>query len=116
VNIRELATAMIELSGLEPGRDIAIEVIGRRPGEKLSEQLFNPDEHPQPTPAERIMRADRPRLSPTFVDEAFDEIGLLVLEGDAAALAAKVSELAPAYEQERQPTPTPGPSGLGSTI
>src|SRR3954449_3904809 len=51
VNIRDLATAMIELSGLVPGKDIEIEVIGRRPGEKLHEQLFNPDERPQPTPA-----------------------------------------------------------------
>jgi FlaA1/EpsC-like NDP-sugar epimerase len=112
VNIRDLATAMIELSGLEPGRDIAIEVIGRRPGEKLAEQLFNPDERPQPTPAERILRAERPPLAPAFVDEAFAEIGLLVLEGDAAALAAKVAELGPSP----LPAPAPGPSGLETTI
>ena len=86
---------MIELSGLVPGRDIAIEVVGRRPGEKLHEQLFNPDERPQPTPAERILRAERSPLSPELVDEAFAEIGLLVPQGDAAALAAKVGDLHP---------------------
>ncbi len=93
VNIMDLARAMIELSGLEPGRDIEIEVVGRRAGEKLHEELFNPHERPQPTPSEKIMRADRAPLDPQAVDRAFDEIGLLVLEGDAAALAAKVSEL-----------------------
>jgi FlaA1/EpsC-like NDP-sugar epimerase len=93
VRIMDLARAMIELSGLEPGEEIAIEVVGRRPGEKLHEELFNPYERPQPTPAERILRAERAPLDAAFVDGTFDEIGLLVLEGDAAALAAKVSEL-----------------------
>jgi FlaA1/EpsC-like NDP-sugar epimerase len=116
VNIRELATAMIELSGLELGKDIAIEVVGRRPGEKLSEQLFNPDERPQPTPAERILRAERAPLAPEFVDEAFAEIGLLVLEGDAAALAAKVAELGPAPAPELPPAAPAGPSELETTI
>jgi FlaA1/EpsC-like NDP-sugar epimerase len=95
VRIMELARAMIELSGLEPGPDIAIEVVGRRPGEKLHEELFNPWERPQPTAAERILRAEREPLDPAMVDATFDEIGLLVLEGDAAALAAKVAALSP---------------------
>ena len=94
VSILELAQDMIELSGLRPDRDIAIEVVGRRPGEKLHEELFNPYERPQPTPAEKILRAERPRLDPARVDEMFDRIGLLVLEGDAAGLAAEVAELA----------------------
>ena len=93
VRIVDLARAMIELSGLEPGKDIAIEVIGRRPGEKLDETLFNPYERVQPTPAEKISRAEREALDPGVVAEMFDQIGLLVLEGDAAGLAAKVSAL-----------------------
>jgi FlaA1/EpsC-like NDP-sugar epimerase len=93
VRILELAEQMIRLSGLEPERDIAIEVVGRRAGEKLHEELFNPYERPQPTPAEKILRAERAPLEPATVDGMFDEIGLLVLEGDAAGLAQKVSEL-----------------------
>ncbi len=93
VSIHRLAEAMIELSGLRPGDDIAIEEIGRRPGEKLHEELFNPYEIPQPTPAEKIMRAQRAALEAETVEAMFDEVGLLVLEDDAAALAAKVSEL-----------------------
>jgi FlaA1/EpsC-like NDP-sugar epimerase len=94
VSILQLARAMIELSGLDPDKDIAIEVVGRRPGEKLHEELFNPYEHPQPTPAERILRAQRTALDPREVGEMFDAIGLLVLEGDAGGLAERVSQLA----------------------
>jgi FlaA1/EpsC-like NDP-sugar epimerase len=94
VAIMDLADAMIRLSGLEPERDIAIEVVGARPGEKLHEELFNPYERPQPTPAEKIVRADRDRLDPEWVESTFSEVNLFVLEGDAAALAAKVGELA----------------------
>ena len=93
VSIMQLARDMIALSGLSPDTDIAIEVIGRRPGEKLHEELFNPFERPQPTPAEKILHAKREPLEPQSVERMFDEIGLLVLEGDAAGLAAKVSEL-----------------------
>lgn len=96
VRIIDLARTMIELSGLDPERDIEIEIVGRRPGEKLHEELFNPDERPQPTPAEKILRAEREHRAPQQVDDMFDQIGLLVLEGDAAGLAAKVSELSAA--------------------
>jgi FlaA1/EpsC-like NDP-sugar epimerase len=94
VRIMDLAEQMIRLSGLEPGRDIAIEIVGARPGEKLHEVLFNPYESSAPTSAPRILRAERPPLNPDWVEETFDRIGLLVLEGDAAGLAQTVSELA----------------------
>ncbi len=93
VRIVELARAMIELSGLDPDRDVAVEIVGRRAGEKLHEELFNRYERPRPTKAEKIMLAEREQLSPETVEAMFDEIGLLVLEGDAAGLAARVSEL-----------------------
>ncbi len=94
VAIMDLAHAMIRLSGLEPEQDIAVEVVGARPGEKFHEELFNAYEHPQPTPAEKILRAERTRLDPEWVEATFAEINLFVLEGDVAALAAKVAELA----------------------
>ncbi len=94
VSILQLARDMIELSGLRPETDIAIEVVGRRAGEKLHEELFNPYERPQPTPAEKILLAGRRPREPGEVAGWFDEIALLALEGDASALAAKVAELA----------------------
>ncbi len=93
VKIMDLARTMIELSGLEPDKDVAIEVIGARPGEKTHEALFGGHEHCVPTEAPRIMRADRPVIGTKVVDEAFDRINLLVLEGDAAGLATEVAAL-----------------------
>jgi FlaA1/EpsC-like NDP-sugar epimerase len=93
VRIVDLARAMIELSGLDPDRDVAVEIVGRRAGEKLHEELFNRYEQPQSTPAEKIMLAEREPLAPETVEAMFDEIRLLVFEGDAAGLAAKVAEL-----------------------
>jgi FlaA1/EpsC-like NDP-sugar epimerase len=93
VRILDLARQMIELSGLEPERDIAIEVIGARPGEKLREELFNPFERPQPTAAEKILLAQRDPMDNAVVESIFDEISLLVLESDAAGLAEKVGQL-----------------------
>jgi FlaA1/EpsC-like NDP-sugar epimerase len=94
VPIVDLARTMIRLSGLEPDRDIAIEMVGARPGEKLHEDLFNPYERLQPTPAQKILRAARDPLDPMWVERTFGEINLLVLEGDAAALAQHVAKLA----------------------
>jgi FlaA1/EpsC-like NDP-sugar epimerase len=93
IKIIDLAETMIRLSGLEPERDIAIEIVGARPGEKFHEDLFNPYERPQPTPAQKILRADRDALDPAWVERTFADINLLVLEGDPAALAEEVSEL-----------------------
>jgi FlaA1/EpsC-like NDP-sugar epimerase len=96
IKILDLAETMIRLSGLEPERDIAIEIVGARPGEKFHEDLFNPYERPQPTPAQKIMRAEREVLDPAWVEDTFSRINLLVLEGDAAVLAEHVSKLADA--------------------
>jgi FlaA1/EpsC-like NDP-sugar epimerase len=111
VRIVELARAMIDLSGLDPERDIEIEIVGRRAGEKLSEELFNDYERALPTPAEKIMLAERPPLGADAVESMFAEIGLLVLEGDAAGLAAKVSALSPA--RARRDTRDGAHAGVG---
>jgi FlaA1/EpsC-like NDP-sugar epimerase len=94
VKIIDLARNMIRLSGHEPDEEIAIEIVGRRPGEKIHEELFNPGERPQPTPAEKILVAERPSVDPDWVDETFSQIEDLVYSGDAAGLASVVERLA----------------------
>jgi FlaA1/EpsC-like NDP-sugar epimerase len=115
VSIMELAQDMIRFAQLEPGKDIAIEIIGPRPGEKLHEELFNAYERPETTPAAKILRAVRPAIDPAWVEETFSQIGLLVLEGDAATLAATVAELAavraPVPDEETVAETTPETAG-----
>jgi FlaA1/EpsC-like NDP-sugar epimerase len=54
VRILDLATNMIRLSGLEPGRDVEIQIVGTRPGEKIREELFATEESTARTAHERI--------------------------------------------------------------
>jgi FlaA1/EpsC-like NDP-sugar epimerase len=85
---------MIHLAGYEPDVDIAIEFTAPRPGEKIHEELFNPDERSQATSAERIVRAVRSApLDPDWVETTVERLTNLVAEGDEAGLAARVVEL-----------------------
>jgi len=54
VKIVDLAKRMIELAGYVPEKDIKIEFIGLRPGEKLYEELLNDKETTIPTKHEKI--------------------------------------------------------------
>jgi O-antigen biosynthesis protein WbqV len=58
VKIDALARQMIQLSGLTPEIDVPIVYTGLRPGEKLFEELWTPEEKPQPTsnPGIRVAR------------------------------------------------------------
>lgn len=95
-----LAEQMIRLSGREPGTDIEIEVTGLRPGEKLAEDLFYPDERVEATRQARILKASQDTRG-----------GQAVLE-HIAGLVAAAREAAPAAEVEaRLKALTSGRSG-----
>ena len=55
VNIKDIAFELIRLSGLEPEKDISIEYIGSRPGEKMFEELRTKEENIVETNNEKIM-------------------------------------------------------------
>ena len=58
VRILDLARDMIELSGLQVGEDIEIEICGMRPGEKLYEELHIDGERHIETSHPKIMVAE----------------------------------------------------------
>jgi FlaA1/EpsC-like NDP-sugar epimerase len=102
VRILDLAKNMIHLAGYEPEDEIAIEFTGPRAGEKLHEELFDTGERPEPTSAERIMRAVRAKpLDPEWVTETVERLETLVMAGDEAGLAERVVELTVDKESPR---------------
>lgn len=55
LNILDMAKQIIKFSGLEPGRDIKIKMIGLREGERESEPLWLKEEEPKKTAYEKIL-------------------------------------------------------------
>ncbi len=55
LRITHLAHKLIEMSGLRPEKDIKIQYVGVRPGEKLHEQLWYEDCHVTPTAFARVL-------------------------------------------------------------
>jgi FlaA1/EpsC-like NDP-sugar epimerase len=55
VKIADMAKDLIHLSGFEPDKDIKIEYVGLRPGEKLFEELITEGEGIVPTSHQKIM-------------------------------------------------------------
>ncbi len=53
--VMEVAESLIRLYGLEPGRDIAIEITGLRPGEKMYEELSYGENELAPTGNRKIL-------------------------------------------------------------
>jgi FlaA1/EpsC-like NDP-sugar epimerase len=65
VPITELARKMVRLRGLRAA-DIPTEVIGLRPGEKLTEQLFFPEEEVEQTAHPQVLRAVSSQPVPAY--------------------------------------------------
>ena len=94
VNILDLATRLIRLSGRVPGRDVEIVLTGARPGEKTVEEIVDHSEEllPSSHPDIRVSRAARPR--PAELRSAIRELEALALLGDRASLSERLKELA----------------------
>ena len=93
IKIIDLARRMVQLSGLtlcdpdHPHGDIAIEVTGLRPGEKLYEELLIGD-NPEPTGHPRIMKAHEPFLPWDALTPALAVLRAAAQAGDTAAIKA----------------------------
>jgi FlaA1/EpsC-like NDP-sugar epimerase len=93
VKILDLARNMIRLSGKEPERDIPIEFIGVRPGEKLHEELWGDGEDAVPTAHPKILRCECAPLDPAWLDDELTELERLVAAGETLDVVAKLGEL-----------------------
>ena len=93
VRIMELAESMIRLSGREPGRDVAIEVIGARPGEKLHEELWTDGEQVAPSSHPAILTVTRPEIDAAWLDAELGELARLVEAGATLDLVGRLAAM-----------------------
>lgn len=98
VKIVDLATDLIRLSGLEVGRDIELVFTGLRPGEKLYEELFLPDEHYERTRHEKIFIAgNASTLVPGRLEETVAALERAAAFSDRATILRSLHNLIPEF-------------------
>jgi FlaA1/EpsC-like NDP-sugar epimerase len=103
VRVVDLATELLRLSGLEPGRDVEIVFTDPRPGEKLTEELFANGEEPRPTQHEKILVAHGNNTwDSAALSRHLQALQVLAREGDDTRIIAKMQEIVPEYRPVRE--------------
>jgi FlaA1/EpsC-like NDP-sugar epimerase len=97
VKIVDLATNLIVFSGLQPDKDIKIEFIGVRPGEKLYEEVCTLEEDTLPTFHQKIRIYSGPCPSRLELDEKLSAIRHFCELRDARNLLLEIKDLVPEY-------------------
>ena len=97
VRIGDLAESMIRLSGFEPGKEIPIEVIGLRPGERLSETLIMDGEELVPTEHKKVLMVQNHRLDAVAFQKDFEALRKMVLARDRDGAVAQLRSMAARY-------------------
>lgn len=106
VRILDLAEDLIRLSGLEPNKDIEIVYTGIRPGEKLSEELwdkwakYEPTKHP-----DIVLLADEDIFSGDALQRTVDELIHLAREGDSNTIVHLLDNYIPGAAVRSTPPP-----------
>jgi FlaA1/EpsC-like NDP-sugar epimerase len=93
VRILDLARNMIRLSGKEPDRDVPIEFVGARPGEKLHEELWGADEEVRPTSHPKIQRVTRAGADAAVLERELEALETLVENGETLEVVARLRGL-----------------------
>jgi len=107
VRIVDLAETMIRLSGKEPGRDIRIEFVGARPGEKLHEELWSETETVVPSEHEAILLVTRPPIDPDWLEDELDALARLVEAGETLELIGRLNAAVASPRRLAAPAGTP---------
>lgn len=93
IKIMDIARRMIRLAGLEPERDVKIDIVGLRPGEKLYEELFDEGERQLPSVISGIKEAEPIPVPLVTLNDAFDELARASASNDSAKTRALIRRL-----------------------
>jgi len=97
VKILDLAHNLVRLSGLEPGKDILIEVIGLRPGERLNEALLMDGEELLPTEHEKVLMVWNQGFNRAQFAKDLEELRRLVGARDREGAVTQLQAMAARY-------------------
>ncbi len=97
VRILDLVRNLIRLSGFEPDRDIKIDFVGLRPGEKMFEELKLEGEDVKPTAHEKIRLLTGSRTTFEQISSWLDELSVLVQAKNVHGLVTKLVTIVPEY-------------------
>ena len=100
VKIYDLATRMISLAGLRPGKDIQIIETGLRPGEKLYEELLNNHEQIIATNHKKIMIAKVRLYDYDDVCTRLEKLRAVTIEGNTEDVVTQMKLLVPEYKSQ----------------
>jgi FlaA1/EpsC-like NDP-sugar epimerase len=93
VRILDLAMQMIRLSGKEPERDIDVDIVGTRPGEKLHEELWGEGEAAVATQHPKIMRVSGRIVDTTWLQDELADLERLVDEGETLEVVSRLATM-----------------------
>lgn len=99
VRILDLAQQMIQLHGLEPGKDIEIKITGVRPGEKLFEEISYSEESVTRTTHPKIMRLRGTPPRPHILEHRLGLLARAIHVSDAPELKRLLEMAVPEYRQ-----------------
>ncbi|MFW6275055.1 MAG: polysaccharide biosynthesis protein [bacterium] len=97
VRIYDLAVKMIKIAGFIPDKEIMINEVGLRPGEKLYEEVLSNEENTILTHHPKIMKAKVRQYDKKLIDAQLEKLANLILENNAFTLVAKMKEIVPEY-------------------
>jgi FlaA1/EpsC-like NDP-sugar epimerase len=104
IKIMTLAQDMIQLSGLELGHDIEIEISGIRPGEKLYEELFVSGETYEHTRHDKIrMVHNAVEFVPEDLESLVESVVNAAWKEDPIAIRRGITALIPQYRPDVAP-------------
>ena len=98
VKIIDLARKMIKLAGFIPEKDIKIQIVGLRPGEKLYEELLNDTSKTLATHHEKIMIAQEIQDEFETLHVDIDELIGIANQYQNDAVVAKMKKIVPEFK------------------
>jgi len=103
VKIVDLARKMIQLAGLEEGKDVSITFTGLRPGEKLYEELLADTENLLPTHHPKILIGKTREYSFQQVEKNIRELMELFSLQHNEHIIQKLKEIIPEFQPQKHP-------------